>query len=233
MSVTSKVLTAAVALALAGGFGAAATRAATAATKDCGGSCIDLFSRVHGTAANPGLIIDAQGDGPGHAGQPIVLASASHTSHGEDFTIDFSGLVSDFIKVGLISHGMAKFGSLMAFELQYSPAGSPTINCLGVGAAPADLTPAALEPCGRHSQTLWICDPVTTASGTYFTLISGATDRNFADPPALSVPLAGATLVTAPLKTSSPAERQQWGSDVGALKSGQAGTSSPLCGAAA
>jgi hypothetical protein len=235
MSVKSKAFAAAAALALAGGFSAAGTHTANAATKDCGGSCIDLFSRVHGTAADPASIIDAQGDGSGHAGQPVVLASARHTSHGEDFTIDFSGQVSDFIRIGLISHGMTKYKSLMAYELQYSPGGSPTSNCLGVGTAASDLTPVALEPCGRSGQTMWICDPVQTASGTYFTLISGATNRNFADPLVLSVPAAGGRLVTLPLKTSTKAVflRQQWGSDVGTLKSGQPGTSAPLCGAGA
>jgi hypothetical protein len=226
MSLTSKVLTAAVALALVGGFSAAGTRPAGAATKDCGGSCIDVFSRLQ-----PTQILDAQGGGPGHAGQPVVLASARHASDGEDFTIDFTGQLSDFIRAGLISPGLAKYGSLTTYELQYSPGGSPTRNCLGVGAAPSDSTPVALEPCGRTGGTVWICDPV----GSYFTLISGATDRDFTDPAVLTTLSAGGKLVTQPVTAAKPAVflRQQWGSDVGVLKSGQPGTASPLCGAPA
>jgi hypothetical protein len=226
MSITSKVLTAAVALALVGGFSAAGTRAAGAATKDCGGSCVDVSSRPH-----PAQILDAQGGGAGHAGQSVVLASDSHASDGEDFTIDFAGQVTDFIRAGVISHGLAKYGSLRAYELQYSPGGSPTHNCLGVGAAPADSTPVALEPCGRTGRTVWICAPV----GSYFTLISGATDGNFANPAVLTALSAGGKLVAQPVNAKKPAVflRQQWGSDVGALKSGQPATASPLCGASA
>jgi len=226
MSLASKILTAAVALALVGGFSAAGMRTAGAATKDCGGSCVDVFSR-----SQPARILDAQGGGPGHAGQPLILASDSHASNGEDFTVNTADHVSDFIRAGIISRGLAKYGSLTAYELQYSPGGSSTRNCLGVGAASPDQAPVALEPCGRTGRTVWICDP----AGSYFTLISGATDGNFADPAVLTALSAGGKLVTQPLQASGSAAylRQQWGSDAGALKPGQSAIASQLCGAPA
>jgi hypothetical protein len=55
MSVKSKLLTAAATLTMVGGVSTAGTLSASAATPQCGNTCIEIFSKEFGTPAHPGF----------------------------------------------------------------------------------------------------------------------------------------------------------------------------------
>lgn len=237
MSVRSRIVTTALALALAGGLSAAVTPAVHAATLECGLECVDIFNSSYGPPASPALVLEARGGGEdGYVGQPITLARASNTNPGEDFTVTASDSVSDFIQAGLIAPGLApRYGclagvtatscpagtaDLRAFEIEYSPYGAPTGYCVGVGSTPFWGTPVTLQACGVSSKTLWIYDPVTTTSGCYGTMISGATDMSFSDPYALTNGSSPGSLFTfnvLPGSGHTVIGNQLWGLDTGAL----------------
>ena len=211
MSIKTKIVTVAAALALIAGIGAAGARTANAATRQCGSVCSNLYSRAFGSA----FVLEALPQ----AGRPTTLAKASGANQGEDFIIDNLGTVADFHTAGLISGGLsALYGGLSVYEIEFTPAGSATGMCLGVGTAPRAGTPVVLEPCGVTAKTVWIFDPVP--GSTYGALISGATDRNFRHPYSLTVLRAGSPLVTAPLAINAPASvvsHQLWSRDTGVL----------------
>jgi hypothetical protein len=223
MSVPGKILRALAALSLAGVLFAAVTPAANAATSDCGISCIDFFSALYGTTANPGFVLDAQGGGAGSIGQPVILARASNDNPGEDFLLVGQGLVSDFYEAGLVAQGLAaRYSGDFAYAIEYAPSGIATGDCVGVGATPANATPVTLQPCELTAQTVWILDHGST-TGADFTLINGATDNSFGDPYALTAGSAsGGQLSTFNLYTTvtgTALQSQQWGDVPGVLGS--------------
>lgn len=223
MSVTGKIFTALAALCLAGGVFAAATPAANAATSACGISCTDFFSALYGTTASPGFVLDVQGGGPGHAGQPVILAKTSDDNPAEDFMLLGQGLVSDFYEAGLVAEGLAsRYGNDVAYAIEYTPSGAATGNCVGVDATPSHATPVTLQPCELTAGTVWILDRDKT-SGSGFKLINGATDRSFNDPYVLTAGSApGQQLFTANLYTTATGtalQSQQWGDVAGVLGS--------------
>jgi hypothetical protein len=218
MSIKSKVVTAATTLALIVGVGAAGTLTANAATTKCGPGCSDFYSRAFGA----GSVIDALKHAA-RIGQPAALARASRANKGEDFSVDFAAQVHDFYKAGLLSGGLnSLYGGLYAYEIEYTPDGSSTDLCLGVGSTPGVGTPVVLEPCGINAKTVWIFAPHPTSSGTYYALISAATNHNFHHPYALTALVPGFPLATAPLATGSPAKvfnHQLWSARQGVLPS--------------
>ena len=213
MSIKSKIVTAAAALTLIAGVGAAGTLTARAATPKCGALCSDFYSRAFG----PGFVLDALH--AGRAGQVTTLAKASRASRGEDFSADNLGKVRDFFRAGLLSGGLnALYGGLFAYEIEYTPGGSPADLCLGVGAAPGTGTQVTLQPCGVTAKTIWIFDPEPTSTGTYYALISAATNRNFHHPAVLTALVPGFPLVTAPLAAGGPVlPHQLWSAEQGVL----------------
>jgi hypothetical protein len=218
MSIKGKIVTAATALTLTVGGGAAWTLTANAATPRCGSSCSDLYSRAFGS----GFVLDVLNH-VGRAGQPATLARASGASQGEDFRLDDLGKVADFHVAGLISGGLsALYGSLSVYEIDYTPNGSSTGLCLGVGTVPGVGTPVVLEPCGVSAKTVWIFDPEPASTGTYDALISAATGRNFRHPYSLTTLIPGTPLVTEPLATNVPGSvlaHQLWSAEAGVLPS--------------
>jgi hypothetical protein len=218
MSIRSKVITAVVALSVVTGVGAVGALTANAATKDCGGLCTDLFSAALGTAKNPGYLLDVV-DQAKQAGQPVNLAAAANTNPGEDFVLSYQGRVSDFSVADLMSSGLdSLYANLGVIEIQYWPAGKPSVLCVGVGATPGSSTPVTLQPCGATARTTWIVDPVTTSAGTYDELISGATASDFKHPYVLTAGSPAQQLVTATLAGGDPAlTHQLWGSIQGAI----------------
>jgi hypothetical protein len=236
MSVRSRIVTAALALSLAGGLSAAITPVAHAATDECGFECVDFFNSLSGPPASPALVLAAQGGGAaGRIGQPITLARASNTNPAEDFTVNGPDLVSDFIQAGLIAPGMGpRYGcragvtaktcppgtaDLYAFEIEYSPYDAPTGYCVGVGSTPFWGTPVTLQPCGVNSETLWIYDPVTTTGACYGTMISGATNMSFSDPYVLTNGSSPGSLFTFNVLNAGHGVigNQRWGVDFGVL----------------
>ena len=214
MSVRGKIVTAAAALTVVAGIGAAGTMTANAATKDCGQVCVNFFNSAFGTFSHPAFVLDVHGQA-----QQVTLARASAANRGEDFGITAQGQVEDFVAAGLVARGLdAPYGQLQAVEVEYAPKGAPTGLCLGTSSS-SSLSPVALRPCGVNSSTIWILDPVTTSTGSYNVLISGATNQNFQHPEALTAPEPNVQLSIEALASLSTAHltHQLWGFTQGVL----------------
>jgi hypothetical protein len=214
MSIKSTIITAAAALAVMTGAAAGLGPAANAATAKCGSACVDFYSRAFGSS----FVLDTL-KGPGRL---AVLARASRARTGEDFTVSALGQVRDLARAGLVSGGLsARYGTLSAYEIQYTPGRSPSDRCLGVTGTPAAGTPVTLEPCGVTAKTVWIFDP----SGAYFALISAATNQDYNHPFALTALVPGFPLFTAPLAAGVPGvparvlAHQLWNARQGVLPS--------------
>jgi hypothetical protein len=244
MPVTSKVAAAAAALMLAGGVAAAAVPA-RAATAQCGASCVELSSRVS-ASYDPflaPLVLDAldRGQAPGTA---IVLSLASHRNAGEDFEASVS-TVNQYLQAGLVGLNVAQhYGCVVgapfpscpsgdvndvAFELQYTPDGASTGQCVGVPATAGQGTQVSLQPCGVSAATVWIVDSPASINGSYVPLING-TDTNFSHPYVLTYPATPflwwlppgiPQLETATLQENAAGrvpDNQLWREDVGVLR---------------
>jgi hypothetical protein len=177
MSMKSKVLGAATALALAGAVaGTLPAGTAVAATGSCGPRCVDLFSRQAGTHRHPGLVLDVLRR-EARVGQPVVLSGASRKDPGEDFTVSFEGRVSDFYSAGLVTTWLARhygggcrryrpatgicrerYPNDYAYEIQYAPLGMDSGLCAGLPSAAAGGTAVSLQPCGTSARTVWVVD---------------------------------------------------------------------------
>lgn len=217
MSIKNKLVTAATALTVMAGVGAAGTLTANAATPKCGATCSDFYSGATGTA----FVLDA----PNQAGHPVTLARANRASKGEDFTVDALGTVHDFYQAGLLSGGLNKlYSGLFVYEIEYTPGATPSDLCLGTARTPAAGTPVALEPCGMTAKTVWIFAAQKTSTGTDYALISAATSNSFQHPYVLTTLKPGAPLVTAHLvaSTSSAFAHQLWNAEAGVLPSSSA-----------
>jgi hypothetical protein len=220
MSIKSKLVTAATALTVIAGVGAAGTLTANAATPKCGATCSDFYSRAFGPALVLGVLNHS-----GRPGQRAILARASRANPGEDFSVDALGTVRDFYQAGLLSRGLnALYGGRFAYEIEYSPGASSSDMCLGTAGQPGAGTPVTLEPCGLNVKTVWIFAPEKTGTGTYYALISAATSRNFHHPYSLTTLRPGFPLLTAPLAAStSPAlAHQLWSAERGVPPSSSA-----------
>jgi hypothetical protein len=214
MSITSKVVTAALALGVLTGVGAAGTLTANAASTKCGAVCTSYYSVALGKGELTNVVNQAV-----QAGGPVNLAKATDKNPGEDFAPFDEGVVSDFYHAGIISSGLDKlYWNLHVIEIQYVPAGSPSGLCVGVGTTPSAGTMVTLQDCGVTARTTWIVEPVTTSAGTYDELFSGATASNFQHPLALTASLKGLPLVTAQLGATA-LNYQLWGDVVGVIAS--------------
>ena len=109
MSIKSKVLATAAALTMVGGVGVAGALTAgtaTAATPSCGSSCINVFNRSFSTHSNPSFVQDVLRQGE-KLGQPIILFRQSNTDPAEDFSVSYTGQVSQLYASGLVSEAVA------------------------------------------------------------------------------------------------------------------------------
>lgn len=206
MSVKSKVLAGAAALALAGAVTTAGALTASAATPSCGSSCPDVFSREFGTHRTPGFVLDVKQQGA-RVGQPIILWRTSNSDPAEDFTADFSGTTTaDFYAAGLVGSAVAlHYGCIAgtnfpncgttgvddpATEIEYSPYGVGSGLCVGLASTARQGEGVTLQPCGVTAKTVWILDindsPATVTHG-YIPLINGS-DTNFSHPFVLDYP---------------------------------------------
>jgi hypothetical protein len=187
MSIKSKVLAVAATMTMVGGVSAVGLRPADASTPPCGTSCITGYSQEFG----PSFVLDVLRQGE-TAGQPIILFRASASDPAEDFTISDQGSVDDFNVAGLVSNELALYyGSLEAYELEYSPYGVDSGLCLGVGRTAGNGTPVVLEPCGESGKTVWVVDTLNdNTNPNYVPLINGS-DTNFSHPYVLHYPGTG------------------------------------------
>ena len=192
--------------------------AQTAATPSCGTTCVDFSNALYGTSSSPTFVL-ADVPQAQNVGQPLTLARAGVADAGEDFVLPFQGSVSDFIAAGIIAPGMAPYGSLGAYEIEYAPFGVESGLCVGVGVTPANGTGVALEPCGVSAKTVWIIDSTNPITSSDAPLINGATNSNFSDPQVLSTLLPGLPLLTSTLQMSTgntAVANQLWGAKTGA-----------------
>jgi hypothetical protein len=208
MSIKSKLLAGAAALALVGGVSAVGAMSASAATPSCGFNCIDLFSRAFGTHRTPNFVMDVLRQGA-KVGQPIILFRTSNTDPAEDFVPSIQGTTADFYAAGLVSAAVAlHYGCIPggnfpncgvngvddpAWEFEYSPAGVDSGLCVGVAATATQGEGVTLQPCGVSAKTVWIEDtndsPATLNHG-YIPLINGS-DTNFSHPFVMTYPANG------------------------------------------
>ena len=181
MSIKSKVLASAAALALAGGFGAVGELSASAATPSCGSSCINLFVQEFTShSSHPSFVLDVLRQGA-KTGQPIILYRAANNDPAEDFTVTREGTVHEYYKAGLVSSGLnLHYSSFEAYQFEYTPNGAGTNLCMGVAKTAGQGTPVTLQPCGNTARVLWVADTYDLSKG-YVPLINGS-DTNFSNP---------------------------------------------------
>jgi len=223
MSVKSKLFASAAALTMVSGVVVASgvtAGTASAETPSCGQFCIDLFNfGPASTYQNPSYLLDAYKQGQA-TGTPLILFATNNTDPAPDFTAQSPEPVSDWLQAGLVSPLVAlHFGCLAttdfnqcsgtgavgvddyAFEIEYSPFGAPTGECVGLAATAVAGEKVTLQPCGVSGKTLWIWDtPCVTSTADHcysnlyawwvdhqFPLINGS-DTNFSQPFVLTYP---------------------------------------------
>lgn len=200
------------AAAVAGGGMWLAVPAASAASADCGPTCINLFNQKSGSAD-----VMAVSGGTEAAGQAVILSAAAPSTT-EDWTLSSEGVVSDFVAAGIINPALGEhFGSDAAFELQYAPGGSGSGLCLGVGSGPSQSTPVTLQPCGVSASTIWIED-TADASGVGAVFVSGSGTK-YPAPYVLTANSVGGSFTTQALRTNpgAAAGAQRWEASFGVL----------------
>jgi hypothetical protein len=191
MSIKSKIFAGAASLMALGGVGAAGMVHASAATPSCGHRCIDLYNELWGR----NYLLDSIGQGT-RTGNKVILYQASNSDPALDWTIvgynpNQPTDVHDFYKAGLVSSAVdLHYSHDIAFEIEYSPLGRGTNECLGTARTAGYSTPVSLQPCGASSKTVWIVDVQNVQSYSwqhYVPLINGS-DTNFDDPYVLHYP---------------------------------------------
>jgi hypothetical protein len=187
MSIKSKILAGAGALALAGGLATVGAMSASAATPPCGHRCIDIFSREFGTHSHPNFVLDVWRQ-TARAGTPIILYRTSNTDKAQDFTISNQGTVADFYAAGLVSASLnLHYSADQAYEFEYSPNGVNSGLCVGTASTAANQTPVVLVPCGASAKSVWVVDSQDAIGRGYVPLINGS-DTNFSHPYVLHYP---------------------------------------------
>ena len=211
MSIKSKILAGAAALALVGGASAAGALTAGAATPSCGPVCANLFSWQFGNFHHPNFVLDVFRQGA-KQGQPLILFRESNADPAEDFSAEFNGTTSSFYAAGLVSSLVALHygcsGSVAvngaqipcapgsadtaAFEIEYAPFGANSGLCVGLASTAVSHEGVTLQPCGASSKTVWIVDTndQTRITAAGVPLINGS-DTNFSHPFVLTYPSAG------------------------------------------
>lgn len=176
-NVKSKIYAALAALTMAGGIAVAAVTPANAETPSCGPQCIDLFNfGVGSTWTNPSYLLDSYKQEQA-TGSPVILFATSNTDPAEDFTAQSPEPVANYLEAGLVGEQVAlHYGCIAgvnfsqcsgtggqgvndyAFEIEYSPFGAPTGQCVGLASTAVAGEHVTLQPCGVSGKTLWIWD---------------------------------------------------------------------------
>jgi hypothetical protein len=180
MSVKSKVLAAAAALAAASCLSMAGALSASAVTPQCsqGGTqtCIQIFSKAFGSYASPGFV-ETVFLGIPVAGVPTILHSANSTDPAEDL-LSIGGLVSQFYARGMVSAAVnAHYGSEKAAQIEYAPQGKPTGLCAAVTRTAYQGEGLTLQPCTVPGTTVFIIDTADspTTAPAYFPIVNAST----------------------------------------------------------
>jgi len=187
MSIKNKAMAAAATLTLVGGLTTVETLSATAATPACGEHCIEVYSTLFGTEANP-RFVETVFHGVAKAGQPTVLATASSGNPAADLIPNISSTEGLYAK-GLVSAAVAAhYGPLHALQLQYAPSGKPTGLCVGLKKAAYANEGLSLLPCSVPTLTVFIIDTPdapAAAAEKHFPIVVASTD-DFTHPYAMT-----------------------------------------------
>ena len=190
MSIKSKVLTAAGVLTLACGVSGIGTVAASAATPQCGGGCIEVYSAKYATTTSLGWVETVLLGIP-LQGVPTEVRPASGSNPAEDLIVPAGKTlpVSTFYAEGMVSAAVnAHYMNEPAVQIEYAPYGKPTGLCTAVAVTAYQDEPLSLQPCSAPGVTVWIID-VNDSPATYppyFPIVNGS-DTNFVHPFAMTI----------------------------------------------
>jgi hypothetical protein len=176
----SRMLAAAAVLTLAGGLSAVGTVAASAATPQCGNSCI-----TPRTAAYPGFVETVLFGLP-LRGAPTLVSPASGRNPAEDFIIPTGTpmTASYFYANGMVSAAVAsRYGGsgYYALQIEYAPYGKPTGLCSGIPTTAYQNEALSLQPCSTPNTTVWILDFADSQIMGDYSIINAST-TDFAHP---------------------------------------------------
>jgi hypothetical protein len=174
MSIKSKVIAAAAVLTLAGGLCAAGTVAASAATPQCGSTCLTPKS-----VAYPGFV-EAVLLGVPLRGVPTIVSPAVGWNPGEDFIVPAGGPMpaSYFLPTGMVSAAVASqypAPGYFAVQIEYAPYGKPTGLCSGIATTAYQDEALSLQPCSTPDTTVWILDFKDSQIKGDFSIINAST----------------------------------------------------------
>lgn len=184
LSLRGRIVASAAALALAGAGGLAMVGGASAATPNCTGKCITVYSQAFGT----GYVLNANN------ATNIRLRNLSDTYTNEDFILDGTfHTVEWFVLHGYISntsYAAENYPNFIAFQLESAPNAVPNGKCVGLASPAFDGEGVTKQPCGVNAQTLWILDAAAGTgncllSNVYCPVVNGS-DSNFSNPEALT-----------------------------------------------
>jgi hypothetical protein len=181
MSMKSKVLAAVAAATLAGGLSAVGTVAASAATPQCGQSCVEVYSAKFATPASLGFV-ETVFLGIPLRGVPTEVSPASSSNPAEDLMVPLAGTVAQLYAKGMVSAAVAaRFAGETAVQIEYAPYGQPTGLCTAVAATAYQNEGLSLQPCSTPGTTVWILDTADSPTPAYFPIVNGS-DTDFTRP---------------------------------------------------
>jgi len=190
MSIKSHVLAAAAVLTLAGGLSTVGTVAASAATPQCGSTCIEVYSAKFATPTSLGFV-ETVFLGIPVRGVPTIVQRASSSNPAEDLIVPAPGRVkvSQWYADGMVSAAVNEhYGSEYAVQIEYAPYGHPTGLCTAVAATAYQDEHLSLQPCSTPGTTVWILD-IADSPATYppyFPIVNGS-DTDFVHPFAMTI----------------------------------------------
>jgi hypothetical protein len=188
MLIRRKMIAAAAVLSLAGGLGTLAAVPASAATPQCGASCIEVYSAKYATPTSLGFVETVLLGIPVR-GVPTEVRPASRSNPAEDLIVPQGATVkvSQFYAQGMVSAAVNEhFGNEPAVQIEYAPYGHPTGLCTAVAATAYQDEGLSLQPCSAPGTTVWIIDTVDASSASAFPIINGS-DTDFVHPFAMSI----------------------------------------------
>jgi hypothetical protein len=200
--VKSRIFAGLAVFALSGGALAAAGPPATAATEQCGSSCVTLITANYGSSYvmnMPARRVEV--------GSEIDLADPGQFQ-GEDFLLEYAGTVAEFYAAGLVPAAVGQtWPSYPVYEYQYAPARNETNLCVGLASNAANGTKVTLQSCGVNDHTLWI--PMASRENNGWEPLIAGSDTLVNNPYVLMAGNPGAPLTTQEL-TQSVTPSQYW-----------------------
>ncbi len=186
MLIKRKVVAAAAVLSLAGGLGTLAAVPASAATPQCGASCIEVYSAKYATPTSLGFVETVLLGIP-LRGVPTEVRPASSSNPAEDLIVPLKGTVSQLYAQGMVSAAVsAHFTNETAVQIEYAPYGHATGLCTAVAVTAYQDEGLSLQPCSTPGTTVWVIDTVDASSASAFPIINGS-DTDFVHPFAMTI----------------------------------------------